>query len=121
MQYTNSGGNVTNVKNPPASDVPPYTFAEFTVIDLQYGAVIDLQTVDGLTFPLNLTLNDSLGAVGQPLSTNSGFNRNTILAAYTTFMNGIGTEAAPFLELQYSINSGGLLNPGIYLLDTNEV
>jgi hypothetical protein len=120
VNYTNSGANVINVKNPPNSDVPPYTFAEFTVVDLNYGAVIDLQTVDGLTFPLNLTLNDSLGAVGQPLSANTGFNRNAIFAAYKTFMDGIGSASAPFLDLQYSTNSGGLLNPGLYLTETNQ-
>jgi hypothetical protein len=120
VNYTNSGANVINVKNPPNSDVPPYTFAEFTVVDLNYGAVIDLQTVDGLTFPLNLTLNNSLGAVGQPLSANAGFNRSAIFAAYKTFMNGIGSQSAPFLDLQYSTNSGGLLNPGLYLTETNK-
>jgi hypothetical protein len=120
VSYTNSGANVTNVTNPPNSDVPPYTFAEFTVVDLTYGAVIDLQTVDGLTFPLNLTLNDSLGAVGQPLSSNTGFNRGSILAAYQTFMNKIGSASAPFLDLQYSSNSGGLLNPGLYLAETTQ-
>lgn len=120
VKYINSGAAVINVKNPPNSDVPPYTFAEFTVVDLTYGAVIDLQTVDGLTFPLNLTLNDSLGAVGQPLSANTGFNRDAIFAAYKTFMNRIGSKSAPFLDLQYSTNSGGLLNPGLYLTETNE-
>jgi len=120
VSYTNSGSNVVNVKNPPNSDVPPYTFAEFTVVDLNYGAVIDLQSVDGLTFPLNLTLNDSLGAVGQPLSANTGFNRTAIFAAYKTFMDGIGSKSAPFLDLQYSSNSGGLLNPGLYLTETNQ-
>jgi hypothetical protein len=120
VSYTGSGANVINVKNPPNSDVPPYTFAEFTVIDLNYGAVIDLQTVDGLTFPLNLTLNDSLGVVGQPLSANAGFNRSAILAAYKPFMNGLGADSAPFLDLQYSSNSGGLLNPGLYLTETNQ-
>lgn len=119
VSYSSSGSAVTNVKNPPNSDYPPYSFAEFTVVDLTYGAVIDLQTVDGLTFPLNLTLNNSLGAVGQPLSPNSGFNRSSIFAAYKTFMTVIGTESAPFLDLQYSTNSGGLLNPGIYLTDTD--
>lgn len=120
VSYTGSGCAVTNVKNPPNPDYPPYSFAEFTVVDLAYGAVIDLQTVDGLTFPLNLTLNDSLGAVGQPLSANAGFNRSSIFAAYKPFMTGIGTQSAPFLDLQYSTNSGGLLNPGIYLTDTDE-
>lgn len=119
VSYSSSGSAVTNVKNPPNSDYPPYSFAEFTVVDLTYGAVIDLQTVDGLTFPLNLTLNNSLGAVGQPLSPNSGFNRSSIFAAYKPFMTVIGTESAPFLDLQYSTNSGGLLNPGIYLTDTD--
>lgn len=118
--YTDSGAKVINVKNPPNSDFPPYSFVEFTIVDLSYGAVIDLQTVDGLTFPLNLTLNDSRGAVGQPLSANTEFNRNTIFVTYKTFMNGIGPESAPFLDLQYSTNSGGLLNPGIYLTQTTE-
>jgi hypothetical protein len=120
VKYINSGAAVINVKNPPNSDVPPYTFAEFTVVNLNYGAVIDLQTVDGLTFPLNLTLNDSLGVVGQPLSANTGFNRSAIFAAYKTFMDGIGSKTAPFLDLQYSSNSGGLLNPGLYLTETNQ-
>ena len=119
ISYTNSGANVTNVKNPPNSDAPPYTFSEFTVVDLNYGAVIDLQSVDGFTFPLNLTLNDSLGAVGQPLSAGSGFNRSSILAAYKTFINGVGSSDAPFLDLQYGTNSGGLLNPGLYLTETD--
>jgi hypothetical protein len=120
ISYSNSGANVANVKNPPNPDVPPYSFSEFTVVDLSYGAVIDLQTVDGLTFPLNLTLNDSLGAVGQPLSAGSGFNRGAILAAYKTFMDKIGSASAPFLDLQYSENSGGLLNPGLYLTETDQ-
>lgn len=120
ISYSNSGANVANVNNPPNPAVPPYTFSEFTVVDLSYGAVIDLQTVDGLTFPLNLTLNDSLGAVGQPLSTHTGFNRGSILAAYKTFMDKIGAESAPFLDLQYSENSGGLLNPGLYLTETSQ-
>jgi hypothetical protein len=120
VSYSNSGANVANVKNPPNSAVPPYSFSEFTVVDLNYGAVIDLQTVDGLTFPMNLTLNDSLGAVGQPLSANTGFNRTAIFAAYKTFMTGIGSQGAPFLDLQYSSNSGGLLNPGLYLTETNQ-
>lgn len=115
VTYTAWGANVVNVENPPNSAVPPYAFAEFTVVDLSYGAVIDLQTVDGLTFPLNLTLNDSLGAVGQPLG---GITRDAILAAYKPFMNAIGDAAKPFLDLQYSMNKGGLLNPGLYLTDT---
>ncbi|MEI8381916.1 MAG: beta-1,3-glucanase family protein [Planctomycetota bacterium] len=116
VKYSGGGSSVINVKNPPNSDVPPYTFAEFTIVDLQYGAVIDLQTVDGLTFPVNLTLNDSLGAVGQPPA---GVHRNGIFDAYKPYMKSLGSEADPFLDLQYSENSGGLLNPGIYLTETN--
>lgn len=120
VPYTNGGASVTNVQNPPNSAVPPYTFAEFTIVNLQYGAVIDLQTVDGFTLPMNLTLNDSLGAVGQPLADSSKFNRDDILAAYVPFMTEIGSAAEPFLDLQYSTNSGGLLNPGLYLTATNQ-
>src|SRR5207302_835619 len=90
------------------------------IVSLAYGAVIDLQTVDGLTFPINLTLNNSLGAVGQPLSV-KGFNRSAILDAYGRFMQGLGDDAKPFLDLQYSTNSGGLLNPGLYLTQTNSL
>ena len=117
VTYSGGGSSVVNVKNPPNSEVPPYTFAEFTVVNLNYGAVIDLQTVDGLTFPVNLTLNDSMGAVGQPLT--AGMHRKAIFDAYKPFMKELGTQADPFIDLQYSENSGGLLNPGIFLTETN--
>lgn len=117
VKYAGGGSSVINVKNPPNTEVPPYTFAEFTIVDLNYGAVIDLQTVDGLTFPVNLTLNDSLGAVGQSLT--AGVNRKAIFDTYKPFMKSLGSEGQPFLDLQYSENSGGLLNPGIYLTETD--
>ena len=116
VPYSNSGAAVTNVLNPPNSAVPPYTFVEFTLIDLQYGPVIDVQTVDGFIFPITISLNDFLGAVGQPLT---GLDRNAILAAYAPFMHGLGGEGVAFLDLHYDTNSGGLVNPYLYLLETN--
>lgn len=113
IAYDNKGANVTNVLNPPNTTVPPYSFCEFTIVDPGYGPVIDVQTVDGFTLPVNITL-DREGAVGQPLG-NAGVTRTTIISAYAPFMNAIGKSAAPYLDLQYSGNYGGLLNPGLYL------
>ncbi len=115
VTYTGYGSAIQNVPNPPNESVAPYTFAEFTLVDLSYGAVIDLQTVDGLVFPINLTLNDKLGSVGQPLETNAHFNREAMLGAYEPFITSVDSSDSPFLSLQYAGNSGGLLNPGLYL------
>lgn len=117
IAYDGYGANVTNVQNPPNTTVPPYSFCEFTIVDPGYGPVIDVQTVDGFTLPVTITL-DQGGAVGQPLG-NAGVTRTTIIGAYKPFMNALGTAAVPFLDLQYSGNSGGLLNPGIYLTSTD--
>ena len=115
VKYTNYGASVTNVQNPPNTDVAPYTFAEFSLVSTSYGAVIDSQTVDGFVFPLTISLNDDLGAIGQP----SNLNRQSILKAYAPFMTALGSEGTPFADLQYTENSGGLLNPGAYLNDTS--
>jgi hypothetical protein len=116
VTYSGGGAAVQNVPNPPTTAIAPYTFAEFTLIDLAYGAVIDLQTVDGFIFPMNLTLNNGLGSIGQPLGQ---LTRTSVLAAYKTFMTAQGTTGKPYLDLQFTINSGGLINPGIYLLETD--
>lgn len=114
VKYNNYGKDVINVQNPPNPNVPPYTFAEFTIVDLNYGAVIDSQTVDGFVFPVNITLNDSLGAVGQPMY----ISRKEVLSAFGSFMTALGTDADSFVDLQYTENKGGLLNPGAYLGET---
>lgn len=116
ITYSNYGADVTNVKNPPNPDVPPYTFSEFTLENLSYGAVIDSQTVDGFVFPVTITLNDSLGQVGQPLTV----NRDAILDAYIPFMTGLGSSGDPFKCLKYTVNNGGLLNPGAYLSEISD-
>lgn len=114
MKYSNAGASVVGVPNPPTSEVPPYTFSEFTIKDLNYGAVIDVQTVDGFAVPLTVTLNDG-AAVGQPLSL-PGFSRYSILAAYLPFMGNLPEwSSASFFDLSYSDCGGGLLNPGLYL------
>lgn len=113
IAYDNTGANVTNVQNPPNTTEPPYSFCEFTIVDPGYGPVIDVQTVDGFTLPVTITLNQG-GAVGQPLG-NAGVTRASIISAYAPFINALGASAAPFLDMQYSANYGGLLNPGLYL------
>lgn len=114
---TTSTWDITQPNNPPNSP-NPYDIVELTQPS---GALptIDVQTVDGFIFPLTLTLNNNLGQVGQPLS-NPSINRADILNAYTTFMNGQGTAGAPYQNLPFAPNSvagqsGGILNPGLYL------
>jgi len=116
IKYDGSGANIVNVKNPPNTDVPPYTFVEFTLVDLTYGAVIDSQTVDGFVFPVAIGLNDALGSVGQP----STVNREDVINAYAPFITALGDEGKPFSDLQYTENKGGLLNPGAYLGETTD-
>lgn len=110
ITYSAYGAAVVNVDNPPNADVAPYTFAEFTVVDLDHGPVIDLQTVDGFTMSANLAL-DGGDAIGQPTT----LDRQSVVDAFAPFMNQLGDAGAPYLDLQYSENQGGLLNPGIYL------
>ncbi len=121
IPYSNSGKSIQNVTNPPTPTIPPqnvasppYTFVEFTLVNLAYGAVIDSQTVDGFVFPVTIGLNDSLGTVGQPDS----IDRNDVINAYAPFTKALGTEGDPFNKLKYTNNEGGLLNPGAYLGDT---
>lgn len=116
--YTADGASVTQVANPPQDEYPIYSYVELTYAS-GYGTVIDVSTVDGFFFPLTVTLNDSLGQLGQPLPGNdSGFSRDAILGSYTPFMNSLGAEGAPYLDLQYTANYGGLLNPSHHLETT---
>ena len=114
IPYSNSGANVTQPQDPPNSSVPPFSFAEVTVPALPTLPTIDVQTVDGFVFPMTITLNNSLGQVGQPID--SDVNRAAVLAAYPVFMNALGSEGASYLGLQFTENSGGLLNPHDYLV-----
>jgi len=119
VSYTNYCKQVTNVTNPPNTDVPPYTFAEFTFVNPSYGAVIDSQTVDGFVFPVTIEVDDStgtsLGKVGQPLT----MIRSSVTDAFAPFLTALGSEGTPFSNLAYTANQGGLLNPGAFLNDTD--
>jgi hypothetical protein len=99
--------------------VAPYTYTEFTNSP-GYGAVIDSQTVDGFTAPLQVEISDangSLGKVGNPVK----LTREDVITAYKPFINALSDAGkANFLDLQYSKNGGGLLNPGAYLNDISD-
>jgi hypothetical protein len=117
LAYSNSGSSVTQPLNPP-NNSNPYDIVEITQPS---GGLptIDVQTVDGFIFPLTLTLNSHLGQVGQPVP-NQGINREDILSAYNTFMNGQGAAGVPYQALVFAPNviagqSGGIVNPGRYL------
>ena len=118
VAYSGNGSNVVNVPNPPNINYAPYVYTEFTNSP-GYGAVIDSQTVDGFTAPVTVVIsngNDVLGSVGQ----SAGITRENIIAAYSGFIESLpdsGKEA--FLDLQYTTNNGGLLNPGAYLNDVS--
>lgn len=112
IKYSGNGSAVVNVLNPPTNTVPPYSFCEFTIDKPEYGPVIDVQTVDGFTLPLTITLNQG-GAVGQSF----GISRLDIMNSYAPFIKSLdpSANAEPFLDMQYALNSGGLLNPGLFL------
>lgn len=119
ISFSGNGANVVNVPNPPNTSYAPYTFAEFTN-DPTYGAVIDSQTVDGFTAPVTIEISDkdsnSLGKVGQPLT----LNRQQVIDTYAPFINALKDSTKNhFLDLQYSTNGGGLLNPGAFLNDVS--
>ncbi len=115
ISYSGSGASVTQPGNPPNSTVPPYSFVEITVPTASGLPTIDIQTVDGFVFPLSITLNDSLGQVGQPTTVGSSVTRTSILAAYAPFMTALGTIGDPYQKLKFSQDGGGLLNPFTYL------
>jgi hypothetical protein len=126
--YSAISFGIQQPNNPPnspsfESSYPPSAIVEPTIDPLSGGGGlhIDVQTVDGFTFPLSLTLKDSgnnvLGTVGQPVPAN-GITRADIISTYQqTF-----TNPSPYAELvagnANDINGQyeGLLNPGSYLL-----
>lgn len=121
VSFTGNGSNVVNVPNPPNSNYAPYTYAEFTNSP-SYGSVIDSQTVDGFTAPVTIEIlngTTSLGAVGNTLT----LTRKDVISAFAPFINALtsDTTASDFLDLEYSKNSGGLLNPGAFLNDVSEL
>jgi hypothetical protein len=85
---------------------------------------IDVQTVDGFTFPLSLTLqdgqNNQLGQVGQPVPAGSVVRAAIISAFRTTFPSGSAYAKLLYggpndVDGQYP----GILNPGAYLADAS--
>lgn len=123
VPYTGSGSSVVQVANPPTTGVPPYGFIEITVPGTGPSALptIDVQTVDGFTVPISISVTSPSGTqtVGQPIDSGSPVNRATVMAAFTAFMKAQKSLGAPYLPLLYSENGGGILNPGLFLSQTN--
>ncbi|MGH7171310.1 MAG: beta-1,3-glucanase family protein [Gemmataceae bacterium] len=124
LTYSTDSNDVLSITsgipgNPPNSN-PPFNIVEFTEPgDGTNYPVLDASAVNGFTFPLTVTLNNNLGQVGQNLS-NPAVNRASILAAYTSFMDGQGTDGSPYQDLVFAPNSidgqaGGIVNPNLYL------
>lgn len=122
FSYSGDGAAVSQPNNPPNTAYPPFGFIELTS-NPTYGVVIDVQTVDGFVFPINVTLNDGLGQIGQPLGNNK-FHRKSLLDTYMPFMKALGADADPYYSLKYKIAypkypnkyADGLINPGSYLI-----
>lgn len=120
----------TQPANPP--DFPfVYQIVEFTSVTGEANTV-DLQTVDGFTMPMTITagssnVNDAQYQFGQPISTpqapaNAAVTRGSILEAYDSFMEGLGTAGQPYQKLPYVLPNGpidgqmgGILSPDLYL------
>lgn len=129
--WSATGFGVMQPNNPPnspslQSSYPPFAISEPTIDPASGGGNlhIDVQTVDGFTFPLSLSLQDAsknpLGQVGQPVPSN-GVDRAGIISAFqSTFPSG-----NPYSVLLYGnkddINGQypGILNPGAFLADSN--
>ena len=117
--FSNNGSSVVQPTNPPNSNYPPFDIVEITQPAGGGLPTVDVQTVDGFIFPLTLTLNNNLGQVGQPFPS-STVNRADILAAYKPFIDGQGAAGVPYQDLAFAPNSlvgqsGGIVNPGLYL------
>jgi hypothetical protein len=117
FSYSNNGMNVVQPTNPPTSSSAPFDIVEITQ---PVGGLpsIDVQTMDGFSFPLTLTLNNNLGQTGA----NSTVTRAEILTAYSAFMNDQGSAGSPYQALAFGPNSiagqnGGIVNPGQYLVN----
>jgi hypothetical protein len=118
LSYSNGGASVSQPGNPPNANCPRYSFVEITQIAENHPTpTVDVQTVDGFIFPLTISLNGG-GSVGQPYPT-TAVTRNAIFTTYQKFMKGLGSEGAPYLDLQFTEAGGGLLNPYCYLVQTD--
>lgn len=115
----------TQPANPPGGD-NIYGIVELT-IPANAASTIDVQTVDGFTVPLTITLNNNINVAGQqygqPIySTGQSaiVNREAIFTAYNSFMQAEGTAGTPYLDLVYGAGTvagqaAGILNPYAYL------
>lgn len=125
--FAATGFGVQQANNPPnspstTSSFPPFAIVEPTIDPTGAGGAlhIDVQTVDGFTFPLSLTLQDSqgnqLGQVGQPVPAGS-VHRAAII---TTFQAAFPATSA-YAKLLYGGPNDvdgqypGILNPGAFL------
>lgn len=117
QQPPNPGGDPT---------YPPYSIVEITIPPPAGGvaqnATLDVQTVDGFVFPITVGLNSlsTPGNIyGQPLNA-PDVTRAAIFDAYTDFMQALGADGEPYLDLVFDSASFagqplGILNPGAYL------
>lgn len=124
ITYSNGGASV---KQPPVYQsqcFPVNAYVELT-IGPSYGAVIDLSTVDGFVFPMNVTLNNNLAEIGNPINDPSCymFNRASFFGAYIPFILTLpDDDARPYVSLKTGDSTDyytELMNPGIYLNLTN--
>lgn len=112
--------SVTGIPSAPSTSNPPFSIVEFTEpADGTSYPSIDTSVVSNFGFPITVTLNDGLGQVGQP-SPNPSVNRESIVAAYTSFMDAQGSDGTPYQNLVFAPNSiagqaGGIVNPTLYL------
>lgn len=115
----------TQPANPPGN-ANVYGIVELT-IPANSPATVDVQTVDGFTVPLTITLNGNVNVAGQQYGQpiySSGqtpvVNRAAIFSAYTSFMQSEGSAGTPYADLVYGAGTvagqaAGILNPFAYL------
>jgi hypothetical protein len=132
--YGNEGPSFpigTQPANPPGFPFA-YQFVEFTSV-AGGSNTVDLQTVDGFTFPITITAGAANTNVagyqyGQPVENplSPTVTRTSIFNAFTQFMVDQGTVGSPYLDLPYTLSSGpvdgeqgGILSPDLYLTTTN--
>jgi hypothetical protein len=110
--------------NPQPVDPPgePYLYSFVELTNLNGGPpVVNLSTVDGLSFPMTLELDGGRGTIGQPVNS-ALVTRQSLIARYSAFMQGLASDGGDkfkVLELPKSPRangqSEGLLNPYFYL------
>ncbi|QSQ19108.1 hypothetical protein JY651_27580 [Pyxidicoccus parkwayensis] len=128
--WSATGFGVMQPNNPPNSPLfnssyPPFAISEPTIDSASAGGNlhIDVQTVDGFTFPLSLTLQDAnnnpLGQVGQPVPSN-GVDRAGIIGAFKAAFPSGNAYSVLLYGNAKDINGQypGILNPGAYLADS---